>query len=97
MNILITLLLTLTMAACSYPVSQVSITDNRPALLIKNAPKDAVLFVDGVQATAALTTPPQAILLPSGTHNIEVKTNGNTIFSEKVFLSDGTIKTLTVN
>ena len=97
MKTLLVLLVSLGLMSCSYPVSQVTINDNRPTVLVKNAPKASALYVDNVLVMAEMTTPPKAVILTSGTHLIEVKHNGNTIFSEKLFLSDGTMKTLTVN
>jgi hypothetical protein len=33
---------------CTYPTSSVRVPDERPSIVIQNAPKSAILFVDGL-------------------------------------------------
>ncbi len=89
-----------------YPSSEVRVTDSRPRLAIKNAPKNAIIYVDGLNLGFANqysgdqssdeSGEVRVLLLEPGRHLIEVKSDGETFLSEDVFLGEGTLKTLTV-
>jgi len=86
-------------SACSYPTTEVRITDNRPAIAIKGASEDALLYVDGLSMGLAqqFDGHAQALLLEPGTHKIEVRGHGKILLSETVFLGGREIRTLSVS
>jgi hypothetical protein len=93
-----TLGLSLGIAACSYPVEQVRTTDERPGLLVQGAPQGATILVDGLAAGSANGAGggPQVIRIEPGTHSIAVSANGQTLLNERIFVSGGATKTLTL-
>ncbi|MEO2159122.1 MAG: hypothetical protein ABGX31_07270, partial [bacterium] len=74
------------------------VLDDRPSILVKNAPQDAILFVDGLKMGQAslYDGSKKVLLLEPGAHRVEVKSQGTLIHSEKIFLGDGETKTLNV-
>ena len=89
----------LLVSGCAYPTSGVRVLDKRPSIAIQNAPKDAILMVDGVNMGLANNYDGQdrALLVESGTHKIEVMNHGMPILSEQVFLGSGELKTFRVH
>lgn len=96
LRVLMTLVL---VSACSYPTTEVRITDNRPALAIQGASADALLYVDGLAMGLAqqFDGRSQVLLLEPGTHKIEVISQGKVVLTEKVFLGGGEVRTLSVS
>ena len=96
---IITLMALVLVSACSYPTTEVRITDNRPAIAIKGASEDALLYVDGLSMGLAqqFDGHAQVLLLEPGTHKIEVISQGKVFLSEKVFLGGGEVRTLSVS
>lgn len=96
---IITLMALVLVSACSYPTTELRITDNRPAIAIKGASEDAVLYVDGLSMGLAqqFDGHAQVLLLEPGTHKIEVISQGKVFLSEKVFLGGGEVRTLSVS
>lgn len=86
-------------SGCAYPTSGVRVLDKRPSIVIQNAPKDAILIVDGLNMGLANNYDGQdsALLIESGTHKIEVMNHGMPILSEQVFLGSGELKTFRVH
>ena len=85
--------------ACVYPTSSVGVVDDRPSVVIQNAPEDAVLLVDGLDMGRAslYEGKKKVLLLEPGTHKVEVMHNGEMIHSEIIFLGDGETKALKVH
>jgi uncharacterized lipoprotein YajG len=87
------LALSLTLAACNIhnPATTVRTLDERPSLSLSGAPAEAVLFVDGLDMgpAKAYDGRPQVLRLEPGTHLIEVKSAGVTIFKQTVFIESG--------
>ncbi len=92
------LILSLTLVACSTPVTQVQSLDLRPTLSITNAPTGSVLIVNGITVGDAgkISSGKQAIALTPGTHHVEVNYNGRPLINEKIYLGEGLNKTLSV-
>lgn len=82
-----------------YPESEVRVTDNRPKIAIKNAPENAVVYVDGLKMGLAsqFNGDPNVLLVEPGRHKIEVRSDNRILLSEDVFLGESALKTLTVN
>jgi hypothetical protein len=90
--------LCLGMAACSYPVEQVRTTDERPGVLVQGAPPGAIVLVDDLSAGSANSPggAAQIIRIEPGTHVVAVTANGQTLLSERIFVSGEATKTLTI-
>jgi hypothetical protein len=86
------------MAACSYPVVQVRTVDERPGVLVQGAPPGAVVVVDGLPAGSANSPGGEAqiIRIEPGTHVVAVTANGQTLLSERIFVSGEATKTLSI-
>ncbi len=84
---------------CAYPSSDVRVTDERPKIAVKNAPPNAVIYVDGLRMGLAskFNGDPSVLLLEPGRHKIEIKSDGRTLLSEDVFLGESVLKTFVVN
>lgn len=76
------------LAGCAMPVTTVSTVDSRPSISIVGAPDDAVLVVDGVQIGAAsrYNGEPNVLVVEPGTHRIEVRHGGVTLYDQPVFV-----------
>lgn len=90
----------ITITACQYPASpKVLQIDDRPVLQIKNAPKGAVLFVDGIENTSyeISSFESKGLLIEKGGHEILVKDqDGNIVYQEKIFLGPSSRKVITL-
>jgi len=97
-SILASLLMVTLVTGCVYPTTGVRVTDDRPTLAIKGAPRDALLYVDGLSMGLARNFEggSRVLLLEPGTHKIEVRSGGTILLSETVFLGSGAAKTLSV-
>ncbi len=84
---------------CAYPSSDVRVTDERPKIAVKNAPPNAIVYVDGLRMGLAskFNGDPSVLLLEPGRHKIEIKSGGRTLLSEDVFLGESVLKTFVVN
>jgi hypothetical protein len=84
---------------CAYPSSDVRVTDERPKIAVKNAPENAVIYVDGLKMGLAskFNGDSSVLLLEPGRHKIEIKSGGRTLVSEDVFLGDSALKIFVVN
>ena len=106
MKLLVAGFLLLTLAVGCYPASEVRVVDSRPKLAIKNAPDNAILYVDGLnmglanryggESSSDESAKARILLLEPGRHKIIVKLNGKILLSEDVFLGEGILKTLKV-
>ena len=85
---------------CRYPdPTTIEQTDSRPAIGISGAPRESVLYVDGLRMGMAsqYDGTEQVLLIESGKHLIEVRTaDGTVIHSETVFLNSSATKVLAV-
>ncbi len=87
-----------TLTACTYPVSQTKVVDDRPAITISGAPAGSQLVVDGLAMGPAdsFASTRQVLKLPSGTHVVRIEQQGRVLHEEKVYLGDGVTRTVTV-
>lgn len=83
------------LAACQ-PVTQLRTVDERPGILVPNAPLGAVLMVDGLAAGAlrGADGAPVAIRIEPGTHQLAVVAGGQALLQQRVFVSGDAVKTL---
>lgn len=84
---------------CAQPRTSTQAVDGRPKILVKDAPKGAVLYVDGVSMgqTDAYQGDPSVLLLEPGTHLVEVKAADRLLFSQRIFFGGGELRTITVS
>ena len=86
--------LTVLVAACvPAPADRIAPVDDRPTLMIANAPGGARLTIDGIDMGEIGDSP---VLLEPGPHLVSVMAAGGTIHSEKLFLSGRGTPILTV-
>ena len=83
---------------CQMPRTNVQTVDGRPKVLIRDAPKGALLFVDGnaVGQADTYSGDPTVPLLEPGTHLIEIKAGNALLFSQRLFLGGAELRTITV-
>lgn len=86
------------LAACSTPVTTVKTVDARPHIAIQNASASAVLLVDGVTigTAAAYDGDKQVLTLDSGTHKVEIRDGGRSVYAESIYLGDDVTRTIIV-
>lgn len=91
-------LLTLVLG-CAIPRTTTQVVDGRPKILVKDAPKGSVLFVDGASMGPAesYNGDPSILFLEPGTHLIEVKAGDRLLFSQRLFLGGGELRTIAVS
>lgn len=83
--------------ACAYPKTSVKAVEENPSLVFKGAPPTAQVRVDGLDAgPAADYSGDRSLTVLPGRHVVEVIDQGKLLLREDVFLSSGSIKTLTV-
>ena len=87
-------------AGCiSMPETRVEITDSRPQIIIKGAPQNSVLLVDGLRMGRATdyNGDPNVLRIEPGTHVISiVSETGSVLHKQRVFL-ESEMKTITVS
>lgn len=96
--LIIVFLLAFSFAGCA-TTSMVKTVDDRPRISIDGAPATAQLYVDGVLMGDANTYAGRsgALVLEGGTHLIEVIDGQQTVHSQRVYLGDGSFKTISVS
>lgn len=99
MKTLFALVLLLAQAACALPETSVTTGAARPKLSFPNAAPDVILVLDGISigAAARYDGNPGVLLVEEGTHVLELKRNGQTVHSEKVFVSNGETRSVNIN
>jgi hypothetical protein len=99
MKFLMPAFLALILAGCALPETSVRTGSPRPTMVIKGAPADSTLAVDGLQMGAAPTFDgkPKVLVIEEGVHLIEIRRANNLIHSERTFVSNGETRTITVN
>jgi len=99
MKLIATLMAAFLLNACALPETTVKTGSPRPKLAVQGAPDGAELIVDGLSMGAAnrFSGKPNVLIVEDGVHQVEVKSAGSIIHSEKVFISSGETKVITVN
>ncbi len=94
------LVLFMLMVGCiSMPETRVETTDTRPQIIIKGAPQNSVLLVDGLRMGRAsdYNGNPNVLRIEPGTHVISiVSETGSVLHKQKIFL-ESEMKTITVS
>ena len=92
--LLITLFL---FAGCSYPRTDVDAVDSRPTLVFKNAPKEAIVYIDGIPMGKAATYNgnPKVLAVLPGTHEV-ILLLGDTPLLQQTIYVESENKTITI-
>ena len=95
----VSLVFALLLSACAVPDTTVKTGSPRPTLVIKGAPADSTLLVDGLLMgpTTQFNGDPNVLILEEGLHQIVIKQAGITIHAEKTVISNGESRTVTIN
>lgn len=100
-NVLMIMAASLLITACSYPVTRVEQSTQKPSLTVSGLASDseATISVDGVSYGRAVLYNGRdyALSLEPGVHVVEVRDGDIVLFSEKVFLADGSSKAISVH
>ena len=88
------------LGGCAYPTEKAEVLDNRPQISFKDTKSAETLavFVDGIRNgyVADYLEGKRALRLMPGTHVITVPMLDGTTYSEKVYVSDGVTRTITL-
>lgn len=95
MKKILTLACLVFLSACSYPQTKTTTVNDPPTFVFIGAPDQANLYVNGLLIGPAdnYNGKPNSLIVPRGTHLVEIKQAGRILFSEKAFISDGSTKT----
>ena len=96
MKIPLTLILLASLSACALPETSVKTGAARPRLSFPNAGPDTILVMDGITIgpAARYDGNPGVLQVEEGTHLLELKRNGQTLYREKAFVSNGENKAI---
>lgn len=85
----------LLMSACTYPQTKTETLEDPPTLVFAGASSSATIYLDDLMIGLAhdYNGEPNSLIVPRGTHMLEIRENGATILAEKIFVSDGSVKT----
>lgn len=91
--------MSLLLGACALPETVIKTGSSRPQLVVKGAPADTVLVVDGhsMGSASRFNGDPNVLVVEPGGHQVEIQRSGNVVHVEKVFVSDGETRTITIN
>lgn len=98
MKVLTALAAAALLSACSLPQTTVRSGTSQPGLIVTGAPDGSTLFVDGLQIGAATEYDgdPNVLAVLEGTHTVEIRRDGNVVFSQKTFVGAGETHTVLV-
>jgi hypothetical protein len=84
--------------ACALPQTTVKTGSAPPTLIVKGAPANSILFVDGLAMgnAAQFDGNPKTLAVLEGTHQVEVRLGSTVVYREKAFSSGGESHTVTV-
>lgn len=80
------------------PTEMVQTKDDRPFIMFSGAQSGDVVVLDGINLGLAsdYITGKSGMRIESGTHILQIKRAGETIFNQKFYVSDGISKTFTI-
>src|SRR5271170_4582224 len=86
------------LAACTLPQTTVRTGSEQPSLIVKGAPDGSTIYVDGLNMGDAkqFDGNPKVLAILEGSHKIEIRQGSNSVFAEKVFVSNGETHTVAV-
>ena len=86
------------LSGCAYSQTQVMAVDHRPTIVIKNAPSEALLYVDGllVGNTVEYNGDPNSLTVESGTHKVEIRSASQALIYQETIFVESEQKTIKV-
>ncbi|PUA20596.1 hypothetical protein C7W93_12890 [Glaciimonas sp. PCH181] len=88
----------LMLSACALPDTQVKTGSVSPSLSIHGAPPNAVLYVDGLAVgNADQYNGTKILAIEEGMHQIQIKQGERVLHAEKIVVSSGETRTVTMN
>ncbi|NVK17146.1 MAG: hypothetical protein HWE30_00470 [Methylocystaceae bacterium] len=86
------------LSACSYPHTNTTTVNDEPTLVFEGTSSTAEVYLNGLNVglAANYNGEPNSLIVPRGTHQLEIRDNGTIILSEKIFVSDGSVKTISL-
>lgn len=99
MKTYISIALAFMLSACALPETAVKTGSPRPTLIVKGAPADSILVVDGLVMgqAAQFNGAPNELIVEEGLHQVEIKQGNVTVHAEKAVISNGESRTINVN
>ena len=99
MKKIMSITLAVMLTACALPETKVTTGSNRPALAVKGAPANTTLHVNGLVMGSAsdFDGAPKVLLVEEGLNQVEIRRGNTVVHQEKVFVSNGETRTVTVN
>ncbi len=99
MNKIIFLLVLTLLGACTLPQTTVRTGSQQPSLVIKGAPEGSIVYIDNLNMGDArqYDGKPKVLAILEGAHKVEVKQGTSSLHSERVFVSNGEVHTITVS
>ncbi|WP_259780418.1 hypothetical protein [Aestuariispira ectoiniformans] len=90
------LLISITLAACSHPTERTAAPDMRPGIAFQNVPATAMVYVDGLEMGMAgdYDGKKQSLTVIKGTHLIEIRKDGETLLSRKIYVAGDSVTIL---
>jgi hypothetical protein len=87
------------LTACALPETSVKTGNPRPAIYVQGAPQDTLLFIDGLLmgASGDFNGAPKTLLVEEGVHLVEIRRGNAVLHTEKVFVSKGESRLISVN
>lgn len=83
---------------CKMPNTTVQTIDGRSTIRVTEAPSGAILFLDGkpIGPADAFSGDPNVLSVEPGTHIIEIKKDGATLLSQRIFFGGGEMRSISV-
>ena len=87
------------LTACALPETAMKTGSPRPTIYVNGAPDGTQLFVDGLPMGAAgeFNGVPKVLVVEEGTHAVELRRGTSVVHAEKVFVSNGESRGISVN
>jgi hypothetical protein len=88
----------LLLSACALPQTTVRSGSSQPGLVVTGAPSGAVLYVDGLAMGQAsqFDGHPRVLAVLRGPHEVEVREGSAVLYHNKLFMSSGETRTVTL-
>jgi hypothetical protein len=84
-------------AGCALPTGQTVSKNENPGLLFSGAPEGTIIFVDGIErGHASKYSKKLALAVIPGRHIVELRSEGEVVHREEIFVSGGAIRTITI-
>ena len=99
MKLITPLVVAILLIACALPNTGVHTGSIKPTIYVRGASEGEQLYVNGLLMGTAtqFNGDPNVLIIEEGANLVEIKRDGLTLHSEKIFISDGESKAITLN